>query len=92
MRAFSSNPAIPDCPPDPIDRPTQAVDLHQLLDVMNDPFGAPGGGPSAFATRHAALTRGLVELVEDFGLVNFSLLDIQARSEKKQSVKPAAAA
>ncbi len=57
----------------PRERPRRAQvgDLLRLVDAM---------GQSAFGRRHRALSAALAETVEDFGLVRFTPLAIEARA------------
>jgi len=57
----------------PRERPRRAQvgDLSRLVDTM---------GQSAFGRRHRALSAALAETVEDYGLVRFTPLAIEARA------------
>ena len=54
----------------------QVGDLSKLVDAM---------GQSPFGQRHRKLSAGLAETVEDFGLVEFTPLAIEAREAALQA-------
>jgi len=61
---------LPPQNPAPASRLAQVGDLSRLVEAM---------GQSAFGRRHRKLSAGLAETVEDFGLVRFTTLAIEAR-------------
>ena len=67
---------------DSLTRPAEAAAQHAAADPRG-PSPATGTG-AAFARRFGRLSRGLCELVEDYGLVSFVLLDIQDRDSVEQ--------